>query len=63
MRGKPGAVRITDGPYSEAKEVLGGFYIVQADSYEKAVALVRDCPQFEFGGTIEVREIDAMDQG
>lgn len=63
MRGKPGAVRVTDGPYSETKEVLGGFYIVQADSYEKAVALARDCPQFEFGGTIEVREIDTMGQG
>lgn len=62
MRGKPGQVRVTDGPYSEAKEVLGGFYIVQADNYEKAVE-TRDCPQFEFGGTIVVRQIDAMDQG
>lgn len=63
MRGKPGAIRVTDGPYSEAKEVLGGFYIIQAKNYEGAVQLARDCPQFEFGGTIEVREIDAMDQG
>jgi len=37
MRGKPGNIRVTDGPYSEAKEVLGGYYIVQADTYEKAV--------------------------
>ncbi len=63
MRGKAGQVRVTDGPYSEAKEVLGGYYIVQADNYDKAVEIARDCPQFEFGGTIEVREIDAMDQG
>ena len=63
MRGKAGQVRVTDGPYSEAKEVLGGYYIVQADNYAKAVEIARDCPQFEFGGTIEVREIDAMDQG
>ena len=63
MRGKPGSVRVTDGPYSEAKEVLGGFYIVQAENYDKAVDLARDCPQFEFGGAIEVREIDPMEQG
>ena len=63
MRGKPGQVRVTDGPYSETKEVLGGYYIVQADSYAKAVEIARDCPQFEFGGTIEVRQIDPMDQG
>lgn len=63
MRGKPGNIRVTDGPYSETKEVLGGYYIVQADNYDKAVEIARSCPSFEFGGTIEVREIDAMDQG
>ncbi|MBA3637838.1 MAG: hypothetical protein H0W53_00875 [Acidobacteria bacterium] len=34
MRGKPGSIRVTDGPYSETKEVLGGYYIVQAEDYE-----------------------------
>ncbi|HJR60417.1 MAG TPA: YciI family protein [Vicinamibacterales bacterium] len=60
MRGRNGQVRITDGPYSETKEVLGGYYIVAADSYEKALTLARDCPHFEYGGTIEVREVDTM---
>jgi hypothetical protein len=63
MRGKAGAVRVTDGPYSETKEVLGGYYIVQAENYDKAVEIARDCPQFEFGGSIEVREIEDMGQG
>ncbi len=60
MRGNGGQVRVTDGPYSETKEVLGGYYIVAADNYDRAVDLARDCPHFEYGGTLEVREIDTV---
>ena len=60
MRGNGGQVRVTDGPYSETKEVLGGYYIVAADNYDRAVELARDCPHFEYGGTIEVRQIDTV---
>ena len=60
MTARNGEVRVTDGPYSETKEVLGGYYIVAASNYEKAVELARDCPHFQYGGTIEVREIDPM---
>lgn len=62
LRGKPGKVSVTDGPYSETKELIGGYYLIQADSYEQAVEIARDCPQFEFGGAIEVREIDSFGQ-
>jgi hypothetical protein len=55
-------MRVTDGPYSETKEVLGGYYIVSADSYERAIDLARDCPHFDYGGAIEVRELDTMSQ-
>ena len=60
MRGGSGQVRVTDGPYSETKEVLGGYYILTAESYDRAIELARDCPHFEYGGTIEVRQIDTM---
>ena len=60
MRARNGEVRVTDGPYSESKELLGGYYIISASDYEKAVELARDCPHFQYGGTIEVREIDPM---
>jgi hypothetical protein len=60
MRGKTGQIRVTDGPYSESKEVLGGYYLVEADTYEQAIDQARDCPHFEYGGTIEVRQVDAM---
>ena len=48
------------GPYSESKELLGGYYMIEADTYDKAVELARDCPQLEYGGTIEVRQVDVM---
>jgi len=60
MRCKDGHVHVTDGPYSESKELLGGYYMIEADTYDKAVELARDCPQLEFGGTIEVRQVDVM---
>jgi hypothetical protein len=59
MRGQ-GPVRVTDGPYSETKEVLGGYFLIEVPNYDAAVNLARDCPGLEFGGTIEVREVDPM---
>jgi hypothetical protein len=60
MRGTIGQVRVTDGPYSESKEVLGGYYMLEAETYEQAIEYARDCPQLEYGGTIEVRQVDRM---
>lgn len=60
MRAKDGQVRVTDGPYSETKEVLGGYYTIQAANYDEAVDVARGCPQMEYGGAIEVREVDMM---
>lgn len=59
MRSQAGKVKVTDGPYSETKEVMGGLYIIEAASYEEAVERSRDHPHLEFGGTIEVRQIFA----
>lgn len=52
--GKP---RATDGPYSETKEVLGGYYTIEAEDYNQAVERALDHPHLEYGGTIEVRQI------
>jgi hypothetical protein len=59
VRRNNGAVRVTDGPYSETKEVLGGYYIVTAADYDGAIALTHDCPHLDYG-TIEVRQIEEM---
>ncbi len=47
---------VTDGPYVEAKEIIGGFSVIQADDYDGAVAVARECPISKFGGPIEIRE-------
>ena len=58
MRGQRGeAPRVTDGPYSETKEVLGGYYLIEAADYDEAVARTMDHPHLEYGGTIELRQV------
>jgi len=53
------AVVVKDGPYVETKEVVGGVYILRADSYDHAVKLCDGHPNLQFG-SIEVRELDFM---
>lgn len=48
---------ITDGPYAELKEIVGGFIIVSAEQLDEAVALTKGCPALDNGGKVEVREI------
>lgn len=57
LRQDGGALRVTDGPFTEAKEVVGGYYSVSAADYDEAVALARTCPHLDYG-TIEVREVE-----
>src|SRR5262245_17690292 len=57
MRSHNGGPRTTDGPYSETKEVLGGFYLIEAADYDEAVARTADHPHLEYGGNIEVRQL------
>ena len=48
---------VTDGPFVESKEIVGGYSILQANSYEEAVELAKSCPICHGGGTIEIREL------
>ncbi len=57
LRRDNGRVSVTDGPYGEAKEVLAGYFLVEADSYEHAVALATAGPHLD-RGTVEIREVD-----
>src|SRR5262245_2270998 len=50
-----GRPHIVDGPYTEAKEVVGGYFLFRADNYEEAVELIRDCP-FLQDGKIALRQ-------
>jgi hypothetical protein len=49
---------ITDGPFAEAKDVVGGYTLVQANDLAQATSLAAGCPIFEIAdGTVEVRPV------
>src|SRR4051812_44752314 len=52
-------IAVTDGPYAEAKEVVGGIYILKANDYAEACELAKTCPHIDYG-RIEVRQVDFM---
>jgi len=56
VRVRDGKRTVTDGPFSEAKEVIGGFYLVQVKSKAEAIEWAARCPG-ALDGTIEVREV------
>jgi hypothetical protein len=58
-RGDDGSFVITDGPFAETKEALGGYYLVEAADLDEALALAKQVPA-PFGG-IEVRPIRTFD--
>jgi hypothetical protein len=53
----PGGQRITDGPYAEAKEVVGGYVVIKAANLDTAAEIARGCPGLSVGLTVEVREL------
>jgi hypothetical protein len=58
VRGKQKSV--TDGPFAEAKDVVGGFTLIQARDLEQATDLSKNCPILEVGGSVEVRPIQVL---
>jgi hypothetical protein len=48
---------ITDGPYAESKEIIGGLSKIRAKNIEEAVEISKGCPVYEVGGSVEVRRI------
>jgi hypothetical protein len=53
-----GAPVVTDGPYAEAKDVVGGLFIINASSYEDAVRIASTCPHVRGDNVVEVRKIE-----
>lgn len=52
---------VTDGPFIEAKELVGGYLIVNAKDINDAVEISKDCPIFDEDGKVEVRPIQKME--
>jgi hypothetical protein len=52
---------VTDGPWAEAKEVIGGLFHIHAEDYDEAAKLSASCPHLKYGGRIELRRVDLVD--
>jgi hypothetical protein len=52
---------VTDGPFAESKELVGGYFIVLAKDLNDAVSLTNDYPDFIFNGKVQVRPVQKMD--
>src|SRR6266567_6999448 len=59
VSGKKGRV-VADGPFVESKEAIGGYFLLQVDTLDEAVAIAKDCPGLEHGAIVEVRPIAEM---
>lgn len=53
---------VIDGPYAEAKEVVGGYMTIRAESYDEAVEVARSCPLLEYA-RLAIRQVDPMGCG
>jgi len=51
---------ITDGPYAETKDLVGGYTLIEAKDLSQAAELSKGCPIFEYGGIVEVRPVMKM---
>ncbi|MEO7307136.1 MAG: YciI family protein [Ferruginibacter sp.] len=58
---KGGPNNVTDAAFAEGKEIIGGYFIVNAADYNEAVALCADYPDYANGGAVIVRQIQKMD--
>ena len=58
VRGPGGNLAVTDGPYAETKEIVGGFWLIEAESYDEMLKLLASHPHLDSPGSLEVREIE-----
>ncbi len=60
LRGDGSKLTVTDGPFSETKEIVGGYWMIDAADYDEAIELARDCPHIEYGASLEIREVEQV---
>lgn len=51
---------VSDGPFVEAKEIVGGYGVVKAGSYEDAINYAKTCPNIIEGGSVEIRQMAGL---
>jgi hypothetical protein len=56
VSGKGGRV-VSDGPFAESKETIGGYFLLKVNTMDEAVAIAKDCPGLPYGARVEVRPV------
>ena len=56
VSGKNGRV-VSDGPFAESKEAVGGYFLLRVDTIDEAVAIAQECPGLPYGAKVEVRPV------
>src|SRR6266403_19757 len=56
VSGKNGRV-VADGPFAESKEAIGGYFLLQVNTFDEAVAVAKECPGLAYGAVVEVRPV------
>lgn len=59
LRSKNGKPTVTDGPFAETKEQLGGYHLIECADRNEAVSIASAIPTLRIGGTVEVREVES----
>lgn len=60
VRSGDSVVTMTDGPFAETKEQLGGYYVIDASNLDEATAMASMMPNLSIGGSVEVRPVMDM---
>jgi hypothetical protein len=58
---RAGGKSVTDGPFAETKDVVGGYTLIKASDLAQAVELAKGCPVLQRGGDVEVRPVMKLD--
>ena len=48
---------VTDGPFTESKEAIGGYFLICVDNLAEAIEIARQCPGLEHGAVVEIRPV------
>ena len=59
VRANRGKIVITDGPFAETKEQLGGYHVVECEDLDAAISIAARIPTLRVGGVIEVRPVES----
>ena len=60
VRARNGKSSVTDGPFAETKEQVGGYHLIECQDLDEAISIAKRIPTLPFGGAVEVRPLEQM---